>query len=125
MPPKPKSPRKPRIKKGHDPTLPPPMFFDGGNKYHGKSKENSQLLCMLCKVYGCGCVRPAVTPADLVDALEKRISSGETAIKFGFTHASPELVATLRARLARVKQSIANGVTSPVKPILFAPTEVI
>jgi hypothetical protein len=120
MPAKPRTPRKPRIKKGHDPTLPPPMFSDGGNKYHGKAKENSQLLCMLCRVYGCGCVKPAITPADLVWALESRAHSAEIAIEAGFAHASPELLATLRARLARVQTSIANGVNTPVKPLLTA-----
>jgi hypothetical protein len=121
MPAKPKAPRKPRIKKGHDPTLPPPMFSDGGNKYHGKTKENSQILCMLCRVYGCGCVKPSITPADLVWALEKRIHAAHITFEHGFaTRLEPSDLVAMERRLAKVKTSIANGVTTPVKPLLTA-----
>ena len=41
--------------------LPDPEYADGGNRYVGKTKENSLLACELCLTTGCRCVRP-VTP---------------------------------------------------------------
>lgn len=96
-------------KKGYDKSLPPPAYMDGHNRYHGKTVENSQILCMLCKVYGCICVKPSRTPLELQDALQRRIQRAETSIKLGLDPNAVEQMLAWGRRLAKVMDGISRG----------------
>lgn len=103
-------------RKGYDSTLPVPAFSDGGNRYAGKTVENSQILCMLCKVHGCGCVKPARTPIELKESLEGRIHSAGVSLKFGIWRNEgvkavdpTDQMQAWESRLIKVNTSLAKG----------------
>lgn len=73
--------RKLKSRKLMDKSLPPPMFSDGGNGFPGKTTENSQILCLLCDVYGCGCIEPSKTDPDLIRLLPAKLSYARFAVR--------------------------------------------
>jgi hypothetical protein len=65
----------PRKKKNSN--LPPPKYADGGNRYIGKCKENSEVFCLFHSEFGCICVQPAETEEQLKVKLQTYIENGK------------------------------------------------
>jgi hypothetical protein len=61
----------PRKKKQSN--LPSLGYPDGGNRYIGKTKENSDVWCEFCEAVSCPCVQPARTAEELKSKLVQRI----------------------------------------------------
>ena len=86
--------------------LPEPKYADGGNRYIGKCKENSEIFCLLCQEFGCVCVQPSETEEVLKVKLAKRIHDAKVNMSLsqdrGRWSNLPERVAEWEARLAKL-----------------------
>ena len=58
-------------------SLHPEAVADGGNRYVGKTKENSQIRCLFHEHTHCACVQPAETQEQLKAKLEMYIENGK------------------------------------------------